>query len=251
MVGESVLPGVGYRSPVTDPAPNIRGAFVAAYPEYVARVLTDRGIEIVPVIADSIVVGTGLLDGSLGSLERTPAGLQRHSPLELFREALRPVDNALDVAGIEMPSPDGPRGALRWDRYGLSPGSSKQLGVEAYEVHLRWGIWKARAHGVRPPAGLLCLEADAPILLEQLNALGYEVHKLPSAGEFVLGLIDISVAGADQVITDMASAGTRVVAFGADPDDIAQIRTKALGASVVLSRTELLDDLAGHLPTIV
>ncbi len=111
--------------------------------------------------------------------------------------------------------------------------------------------WKARAHGARPRAGLLCVEADAPNLLEQLNALGYEVRKLPSVEEFVLGVVDISVPGADRVIADMASAGTRVVAFGVDPDDIVQIRTKALGASVVLSRTEFLNDLAGHLPTIV
>ncbi len=171
-------------------------SFVAAYPEYVARVLTDRGID-VPL---------------LGGRRRVP---------------------------------------LDRDRYGLSPSSSKQLGPDAYEVHPRWGTWRAQAHGVRPRAGLLCVEADAPNLVEQLDALGYEVQKLPSMEELVLGVVDISVPGADRVIADMAGAGTRVVAFGADPDDMAQIRTKALGASVVVSRSELLDDLAEHVPRIV
>jgi len=237
---------------MTDPAPNIRASFVAAYPEYVARVLADRGIEIGPSIADAIVVGTGVLEGLLAALERTPAGLQRHTPLEIFGESLRPVDNALGIAGIKaQPSDDQQRALVPRDSHGLSPGSSQQLGADAHEAHLRWGAWKARAHAVRPRAGLLCIESDAPVLLEQLNELGYEVQNLPSADSLALGLVDISVAGADQIIADVSSAGTLVVAFGPDPDDMVRIRTKALGASVVATRVELLDDLGSYLPMIV
>ncbi|MCL1600841.1 MAG: hypothetical protein M3112_04805, partial [Actinomycetia bacterium] len=53
----------------------IRQAFVAAYPQYVAGVLTERGIEMEPVIADGIVIGTGVLDGLLASLEAMTPGL--------------------------------------------------------------------------------------------------------------------------------------------------------------------------------
>jgi hypothetical protein len=230
----------------------IRVAFVAAYPRYVAEVLTERGIEIEAVIADGIVIGTGVLDGLLASLEALTPGLAERSPLELFREALRPVDHALGVAGVEPPSVDGyKREMLPWDRYAMSPGSSQQLGSEANEAHLRWGLSKAEAFAAQPRAGLRCLDADAPRLLSQLDALGYRVLRLPSAESVSIGLVDIDGGDSDPVISGLAAAGVLTIAFGVDPDDIDQIRFKALGATVVVPKQSLLKDLAPHIPAIV
>ena len=119
-------------------------AFVDAYPTYVATVLSARGIGVDEILADAIVEGTQVLDGLLTSFDRTPITEQRTSPLELFREALRPVDRALGLVGAPE-AVDVPAHHAAWDRYGLVPGSSQVLGEEAHAAHLRWGVEKARA----------------------------------------------------------------------------------------------------------
>jgi hypothetical protein len=236
---------------MTDAPPTLRDTFVAAFPIYVATVLTDRGISIEPVIADGIVIGTGVLDGLLTTLEATPPALAPHSPLELFREALRPVDRALDVAGIEPPTIDSvQRELLPWDRYALSPGSSAPLGAQAHAAHLQWGIEKVRAHAIEPVAGLRCAEADAPRLLEQFNALGYRVLRLPTSEAVSVGVVDLDSGGVDPIVVELATAGSQVIVFGSDPDDIQQSRFKALGATAVLPKHMLLEDLAAHIPAI-
>jgi hypothetical protein len=235
-----------------EPLPGIREAFVAAYPRYVAVTLTERGVEIEPVIADGIVIGAGVLDGLLASLEVTTPGLATRSPLELFREALRPVDRALEVAGVEPPDIDAnQRQVLPWDRYALSPGSSVVLGAAAHEAHIRWGIAKAQAFSAKPTAGLRCFDVDAPLFLSQFDALGYRVLNLPSAEVVSVGLVDIDRGDVDSIISGLAASGTFVVAFGADLDDLEQIRYKALGATAVVPKQVLLDDLESHIPAIV
>lgn len=236
---------------MNDEPASLRDTFVAAYPEYVAALLSDRGIEIDSVIADGIVVGTGVLDGLLTSLESTPMGVVSNSPLELFREALRPVDHALDMSGIEPPLIDAQqRKLLPWDRYALSPGSSQPLGPRAHEAHLRWGVMKARTHVSQPRAGLRCADTDAPRLLEQLNAMGFRVLRLPTDEAVSVGIVDIDAAGVDEIVSDLATAGARIIVFGEDPDDLQQIRFKALGATSVVPKQSLMDDLEAHLPVI-
>lgn len=230
----------------------IRKPFVAAYPQYVAATLTERGIEMEPVIADGIVIGTGVLDGLLASLEAMTPGLASRSPLELFREALRPVDRALDVAGVEPPHIDAnQRQLLPWDRYALSPGSSLVLGAAAHEAHVQWGIAKAQAFAAQPKAGLRCFDVDAPLFLSQLDALGYRVLRLPSTEDVSVGLVDIDGGDVGSIISDLATAGAFVVAFGVDPEDTEQIRHKALGATTVIPKRMLLGDLASHIPAVV
>ncbi|GMQ92725.1 MAG: hypothetical protein BMS9Abin12_0202 [Acidimicrobiia bacterium] len=103
----------------------------------------------------------------------------------------------------------------------------------------------------RPRAGLLCLEGDVLLLSEKLDELGYEVQRFPTTDALAFSLVDIGVGGADEIIASASNAGIRVIAFGPDPDDMAQIRTRALGASVIVSRDELFADVAAHLPSIV
>ena len=236
---------------MSDVPPSLRETFVAAFPVYVATLLTERGISVEPVVADGIVIGTGVLDGLLTTLEATPPALAPHSPLELFREALRPIDRALDVAGIETPTVDAAqRELLPWDRYALSPGSSAQLGPQAHAAHLRWGVEKARAHVTQPVAGLRCADAEASRLLEQFNALGYRVLRLPTSEAVSVGVVDLDSGGVDPIVMDLATAGSQVVVFGTDPDDIQQSRFKALGATAVVPKHMLLENLAAHIPTI-
>lgn len=232
--------------------PTIRETFVAAYPLYVAEILIDRGIEIDSTIADGIVIGTGVLDGLLALLEAKPPGLATRSPLELFREALRPVDRALEVAAVEPSRVDlSQREVLPWDRYALSPGSAQQLGPAAHEAHFRWGIAKAKAHVDRPTAGLRCGEEDAPRILEQLNGLGYRVIRLPAEEDVFVAVLDIDGESVDTIISQLTSTGAHVIVFGSDPDDIQQIRFKTLGVAAVLPKRVVLDDLAEHIPTVV
>ena len=236
---------------MSDDQPGIRETFVTAYPQYVAAVLTERGIAIDTTIADGIVIGTGVLDGLLTSFEAKPIGLATHSPLELFREALRPVDRALEVAGVVAPSIDvNQRDVLPWDRYALSPGSAHQLGPAAYDAHLRWGIAKVTAHTQQPTAGLRCSDSDAPRILEQLDVLGYRVVRLPSREDVSVAVVDIEDAEVDHIVSQRSAAGAQVIVFGDDPDDLQLIRFKALGATAVLSRSVILDRLSDHLPLI-
>jgi hypothetical protein len=232
--------------------PGIRESFVAAYPRYVAEVLTGRGVEITATIADGIVIGTGVLDGLLASFEAKRPGLATRSPLELFRESLRPVGRALEVDGIEPPSIDANQlSVLPWDRYALSPGSAQQLGSDAYEAHLRWGIAKVKAHVQQPTAGLRCRDEDAPRLLEQFDALGYRVLRLPASDDVSIAVVDIDGGEVDGIISHLSGAGAQVIVFGEDPDDLQHVRFKALGAVAVVQKRAVLNNLAEHIPTIV
>jgi hypothetical protein len=237
---------------MSDRPPTIRETFVAAYPQYVAGILTDRGVEVDSTIADGIVIGTGVLDGLLASFEAKPPGFVTRSPLELFREALRPMDRALEVAGVDPPVIDVIQlDVLPWDRYALSPGSPQQLGPAAHEAHLRWGIAKVKAHVERPTAGLRCGEDDAPRILEQLDGLGYRVIRLPAEEDVFVAVLDIDGEAVDGIISQLTTTGTHVIVFGDDPNDMQQIRFKALGAVAVLPKQAIFDDLANHIPIIV
>jgi hypothetical protein len=100
-------------------------------------------------------------------------------------------------------------------------------------------------------AGLRCFDVDARPLLSQLEALGYRVLRLPSKEDVSIGLVDIDEGDVDSIISDLATAGAFVLAFGADPDDTKQIRYKALGATAVVPKQAVLDNLACHIPAIV
>jgi D-arabinose 1-dehydrogenase-like Zn-dependent alcohol dehydrogenase len=86
-------------------------------------------------------------------------------------------------------------------------------------------------------------------LAPRVEGLGY---RLPTRdGESVaVALIDVGLGGlAHESIRRWASSGAHVVAFG-DVDDLSADGLRALGADVVVTTTELLEDPAAHLPVI-
>lgn len=231
---------------------DLRSAFVDAYPRYVAGLLTSRGLPVDDVVADAIVEGTGVLDGLLTTLERTPLEEQRVSPLELFREALRPVDRALGLVGApEAADVAGAQAA--WDRYGLAPGSSQVLGLRAHEAHLAWGVRKASlmAPRVLRPTVVVVTDADRHDgIAARLEAAGYGLST-EEGQRVVAAVIDVGLGDvAHDAIRRWASTGAFVVAFGDEVDDLAADGLRALGASRVVTTGAFLEDPAGHLPTI-
>jgi len=229
----------------------LRRALVEAYPIYVVGVLESRGFEVTTLVADAVVEGAAVLDGLLMSLERLDPIDQRHSPLELFREALRPVSHALEVAGVRTKDA-ALLGGAPWDRYGLAPGSSQVLGRRAHEAHLRWGVEKSAALAPlvnRPLATVVASSDRGDDLTDILLGLGYRTT--PSeGGRPTLVLVDIAGTGAHDAIHRAAEAGAEVVAFGDDLDDLATPGLRALGASTVVRTSDLLRDPERYLPIV-
>ncbi|MFO7700908.1 MAG: hypothetical protein R6W79_09930 [Acidimicrobiia bacterium] len=231
-------------------------AFVEAYPAYVARTLESMGIAVDEVVADAIVEGAAVLDGMLTSLDRLDPIDQRHSPLELFREALRPVDRALGMAGIPPPGPahglGSPWDRVTWDRYGLAPGSSQVLGHRAHEAHLRWGLAKAVALAPmvnRPYARIVASGDRLDALGSAVTELGYRTSS-PDDGPPSVAIIDASVPGGHDAIRRAVGEGAHVVVFGDAIDDLEIAGLRALGVALVVTTSALLRDPQAHLPAI-
>ncbi len=233
----------------------LRDAFVDAYPLYVAAVLVDRGIEIDDVIADSIVEGASVLDGLLGNLAATPYQMQRQSPLELFREALRPVGKALDTAGVPPPESNVTSLSLvAWDTHMLSPASSALLGATAHEAHLRWGVSKVKAMGVapaavrRPTIAVASVGVDRQTIHDQAVEAGYSVVDHVANASFAV--IDIDTAGSSAEVSNALEARCRTIVFGSQIDDIRARALRAQGVWRVVSRESVITDLASMLPAL-
>lgn len=235
---------------------SVRRSFVEAYPRYVASVLASRGIGFDDVLADAVVEGTAVLDGLLATLEATEPVEQTSSPLELFREALRPIDRALTLMGVPPPQPGS--GATRlapWDRYALSPGSSRVLGDRAQEAHIAWGLAKAQAVAISvdstqgPAVGLLCPVSDLGVLVAEAEAARYRTIVLPSDAEISVAVVCADEEGSDDVVRAV-SQSAKVIVYGRSIDDLDQIRFASLGASAVLDDRTLLGGLSEHLPVI-
>ena len=231
---------------ISDPS-HLRTAFVEAYPTYVARVLHERGIPLDEVMADAIVEGTAVLDGLLATLDEADAFAQRHSPLELFREALRPVDHALAVTGIEPPSGAAAPRVAPWDRFGLSPGSSLVLGTEAHEAHLAWAVTKARivAPSVnRPSAVVVGSEPTRAALVDAVETCGY---RLTSNGPALVLVVGLEAHDARSVLAAESGRFTRVIAVGM-VDDLTEPGLRALGADVIVDHDRFVADPCAYLP---
>ena len=228
--------------------PGLRTSLVDAYPTYVATVLAERGIEMDELTADAVVEGAAVLDGLLTTFEATPYPDQRTSPLELFREALRPVDRALALRGVQPPS-DEPPDVAAWDRYQLSPGSSQVLGEQAHEAHLRWAIGKAQAIAplVNRP-GVAVLPKTEESIGEAVRAAGFRM--VADVRDAVVALVDVDEADADASLAVATSAGLHVIAFGDAIDDLQRVGLTAAGVDRVVTREALLASPAEVLPSV-
>ena len=227
---------------VDDQPQTLRSALVSAYPTYVASWARDHGVEMDPVIADAVVEGSEVLDGLLSTFERTDPVDQRRSPLELFREALRPVDRALRTVQVPIPESGGTVRMATWDDYGLSPGSSQVLGPAAHDAHLRWGIERV-ALMTRPPI-LLVGDATGRLQVAIENA-GY---RRGGPGD-TIAVVDVDAADV-AAIRELSESGSHVVAVGDSVNDLTTPGLLALGAAVVVEMGRFVADPAEHLPKL-
>lgn len=235
---------------------SIRLSFVDAYPRYVASVLAFRGIEVDDLLADAIVEGTAVLDGLFATFEATAVIDQTTSPLELFREALRPVDRALSLVGWPLPPPgSGATSIAPWDRYALSPGSSQVLGERAQEAHISWGLAKAQAVAryvdstQGPAVGLLCPDEDRSALVAEAEAVHYRTVVLPSDADITVAVVCADEVGAEAVVRSVTERA-RVVVYGRSIDDLDQVRFASLGVTSVLRGDQLFGRLSEYVPVI-
>jgi len=235
----------------------IRSTFVDAYPRYVSQLLTGRGIEMTPTIADAVVEGVDILDALLLGLSEVPTFEQRTSPLELFREALRPIDRALALLGVPVPPVGtGVRSIAPWDRYALAPGSSKVLGEAAHDAHLRWGVAKASAMAAfvdstrGPSLGILAPLSERPMIVSQAESAHYRTVLLPSDSTVSVAVVSADEPGVEDIVRSV-SGHSKVIVYGDSIDDIDQIRFMSLGASSTVRRSTVLEDLATLLPPLV
>jgi hypothetical protein len=221
--------------------PSLREAFLDAYPVYVAGLLRERGIDLTVVVADAIVEGTAVLDGLLTTLEQTPLHEQRVSPLELFREALRPIDRVLALVDAPEPSDTKRLGVAQWDRYDLSPGSSQVLGSGAHEAHLRWAVTKAAevAPSVLAPAAFVATTGRSDeSILEAVRSVGYRIVSDLSS-EATLAVVSSALPGCHELIIRSVGFGVHTVVYGDGLDDLDTTALRALGAAAVVSEAAL------------
>ncbi|VAW09003.1 hypothetical protein MNBD_ACTINO01-1796 [hydrothermal vent metagenome] len=243
-----------WRTSLKDESKDLREAFVEAYPPYVAAVLAERGIAVDEILADAVVEGASVLDGLLRNLEDTAVPEQHSTPLELFREALRPIDRALGLIGApEPPAGSGARRLAPWDHYGLSPGSSQVLSPSAHEAHLRWGVAKAAAMArlvdstTGPLLGLFCPAQDRQLLVTHAETSGYRTVVMPTATPVAVAVVSAEERGADAIVREAATE-SRVVVYGRFIDDIDEMRFKSLGASTVVHADQFLEQPGEYLP---
>lgn len=119
---------------------------VAAFRPHVLRRLTLHGIDPPDRFDQAIDEGERWLASELEALFALPFASQPRGPLEVFQEAMVFPTRALEAAGAS-PTPRDPvaRHALPGDVFDLAPASSRDLGDEVWEAHLRWGAEKAAA----------------------------------------------------------------------------------------------------------
>ncbi len=237
----------------------LRIAFVEAYPRYVAGVLAARGIRVDDVIADAIIEGAQVLDGLLTTLGSTPPDQQRQSPLELFRESLRPVVRALDTVGVaEVPRDPAQQALIPWDRFALTPASAMAIGTGAHDAHIAWGVAKTAALGQaiemsereRPLLWFAAREGDAAGVVAAGERAGYDVRQAPQWDWPVAVLIDLAVHNSDELIDLALGDGHRIVAYDDVVEDLRELGLKAAGVWKVASRDDVLHRLGTILPVL-
>lgn len=241
----------------------LRTVMVESYPVYVATVLVSRGIEVSDLIADSIVEGAQVLDALFVTLERTSPELQRHSPLELFREALRPVTRVLTALGLpEVARDPEMQTLLPWDKFALSPASTAVIGPDVHQAHLAWGVAKASALGglvkgpdtdqgpQRPLLWFVCRDGDTDAIVSAGERNGYRLLPAPQWDRPVAVLLDLAVDDATELLGLALHDDHRLIAYDDDIDDVWAVGLRASGVWKVASRDDVLHRLGTILPAL-
>lgn len=239
-------------------------AFVAAYRPYVHAVLGEPADRVSDAIAD----GETWLAAAMADWSSLPAGEQRSSPLEMFREALAfPTAAALE-AGTQPVGRDGvAAAALPGDHLDVAPMTSRDLGEEAWKAHVAWGIARAEAvAGVVPrtssPAGATAALVgnelmDRTRIQSAAADAGHVLHVWRNPGAVESGLargapavvfLDLTHPLSSEILRTLAAAGVRVVAFGPHVDDHSLAAARAAGAAEVLPRSKFFRRLPALFP---
>ena len=238
--------------------------------------------------ATIIAEATEELDRSLAWLDAAPTS-PGESPLELVRVATEPVTAALQAAGVPPVARDAQAVELHPDDvYDLYPATSRDLGEEVWQVHMQWGIERARLVAGVVPAPAPAASRTAPDsgtrrrggsqqaiavptvalfglpaqLREALTAIandsGYRVEIWRNPAAVVRGLEDppiLVLADTSHPTIDdtvrMVAGQSRVVMVGEDITDQLEARFMALGAERAELSAQILDRLPGLLPRLV
>ncbi len=249
---------------------------MAAFPGYVEARLRELGVVDDPRFSDVVGSATTTLGESLHALFATDPRRQRESPLEVVRRATTLITAELESQGVVH----RPRDQYSFeihpdDPYGLYPASSRDLGEEVWQLHMQWGIDKARlVTGMVPaavdepaPAALgapaVALFGVAPDYRDDFRSAlagrGYRplIWRNPAAlAEGVaarpeLVIVDLDHPRADEAIQSLVAASIRVIAVGAGVDDFSTTAMMALGAEDVVELDRLVDRVSRLLPRIV
>lgn len=239
----------------------LHAAFVGAYRARVLRRLAEEGVAAPPGLDEALAAGAEWLGTELHELLCLPFAEQRRSPLEVFREAMRFPTAVLDSAGVPGPRRDAAsRETLPGDLYDLAPGSSQELGDEAWRAHLAWGAAKARAMS-RPTVGLLSSDLmDRSRVESAAAAAGYAVVAWADAAAVsralqarhpAVAFVDLAHRHADDVVRILAGGGVRVIGFGPHVDEFAMVRARSLGAADAMARSRFFRSIPDLLPGVV
>lgn len=252
----------------------LRTALVEAFPRYIATRLQDLGADIPQAAVEK---STADLSESLARLEDSPHDLGE-SPLELVRIATEPITAALLEMGAQPVERDAQAVELHPDDlFDLYPATSRDLGEEVWQVHMQWGLERARNvagmvpapspaekafdSAVRSLPGVALFGVAEPTrsdLADRIRDLGYQpmIWRNPAALDDglaalpVLTLVDLRHPTAEGALRRLVAKGLRAIAFGDDVTDFTQAAMMALGAEEVVELDRVVDLLQRWLPRI-
>ena len=240
------------------PATALHSAFVGGFRPYLNAIFEERQLSVPPECIDD---AEAWIDETLQELLEQPYAEQRRSPLEIVQEAMTGITAALTAAGASKVLRDPVTvSALPGDLYGIAPASSSALGEEAFQVHIAWGIEKAKAlaplvsgvgRGVAVVSGDLI---DISRFEDAVNGAGMQLQVWWKKGEGepkpVVAFVDLTHPDADDAIESFTSERVRVIAYGPHVDEDAMARAALLGAGEVLPRSRLFKSVGEYLPQI-
>ncbi len=247
-------------------AQRLHVAFVAAIPSYVAAVCAERGYPLDRAMIEAIDEATAVVDAELAAELERDFRVQRRSPLEIVRVALASVSHVLSDGGVTARDPSG-RDSEE-DPFGLAPGSSSELGAEAHEAHLRWGVAKASAFVgdaaptlVKPTVAVMASDrAERESLVASIEGRGMSCVAVRNPGAVeaslddravMVAVVDLAHRSARDAIDRFVEHGVTTIAYGDAIEDLLETGLRAQGVRHIVDRHRLLADPGGFIPLIV